>query len=287
MKQSIPWPIKFSMKLLLGAARVDYRLLKRARIVEHGRMEDAEFSTDIFTRHVLGPCKQFALAPSGLLLELGPGDSVATGIHARTAGFAAAELVDVGCFADLRPASLRRLFSSLGADCPPIPADGPPPQVIAQLATAGIRYRTAGLESLQAIAADSVAYSFSNTVLQHVYRDDLPALIAHLGRIHSSRSFASHSVNYSDHFSGGFWNHKFPDWVMESGLIKRAHLYTNRVTPLRYLELFESAAFEIRKVAVDFDRESRQCAEYVSAAAFREGVTGRSVYRTSFIVQKN
>jgi hypothetical protein len=287
MKQTIPWPIKFSIKLVLGAARVDYRLLKRAHIVEHGRMEDADFSTEIFTRHVLEPGREFAVAPGGLLLELGPGDSVATAIHARAAGFSAAEMVDVGSFADLRPAALRQLFSALGAECPQIADDATPAQVIEILAAAGIRYRTGGLDSLQAIATGSIRYSFSNTVLQHVYRADLPALIAHLGRVHSSHSFASHSVNYSDHFSGGFWHHKFPDWFMESGLVKRAHLYTNRVMPLRYLELFEGAGFTIRKVSVDFDHDARQHAEYASASAFGASVAGRNLYRTTFIVQKN
>ena len=287
MKQTIPWPIKFGMKVLFGAARVDYRFLKRAHLVEHGRMEDAAFSTEIFNRHVTEPCAEFTVARAGLLLELGPGDSVATGIHARKAGFSAADLVDVGRFADLRPAALQRLFASLGSECPALADDATPAQVVALLSAAGIRYRTEGLKSLEAIAPGSVGYSFSNTVLQHVFRDDLPALIAHLGRVHSRGSYGSHSVNYSDHFSGGFWHHKFPDWFMESGLVKRAHLYTNRVTPLRYLELFEGAGFTIRKVSVDFDHDARQHAEYVSASTFRASVAGRSLYRTTFIVQKN
>src|SRR5271156_1801622 len=99
MKRLLPWPVKFATKLVLGAAGVDYKRLKRAGVVEFGRMENARFASEIFHLHVLAPLQEWQVAPGGTLLELGPGDSVATGILGRAAGFSAVELIDAGSFA--------------------------------------------------------------------------------------------------------------------------------------------------------------------------------------------
>lgn len=288
LKQSIPWPIKFGIKLMLGAARVDYRLLKRAGIVEHGRMEHADFSTEIFDLHVKGPSRECNVPPAGTLLELGPGDSVATGVLGRAAGFAAVELVDAGCFADLRPEALTRLFTSLGAEPPRLEKQASPAEILAQLRNRGINYRIAGAQSLRDIAEGSIAHSFSNTVLQHVYRAELPDIVKQLGRVHARGSIGSHSVNFTDHFSGGFVNHKLPDWMMESSLVKRGNLYTNRVSSAQFLELFAAAGLNVRKLRVDFfDGEPDAHAEYDSAEQFRKAAGSRPILRTIFLVQKS
>src|SRR6185437_15020395 len=121
MKESIPWPVKFGTKLLLGAVRVDYRYLKRARIIEHGRMEETVFSRTVFNRHVITPLAARHRMPNGLLLELGPGDSVATGFLGRASGFAAVALVDTGVYADLRPSAVNRANNELQAGMPTLP----------------------------------------------------------------------------------------------------------------------------------------------------------------------
>jgi hypothetical protein len=286
IKQRIPWPIKFAVKLLLGAARVDYRRLKRAGVVEHGRMEDAGFASDIFEQHVGVPMRARGLAAGGRLLEIGPGDSVATGVLGRAFGFDAVTLIDAGRFADLAPGALRRLFAALGAAAPALADGAGESEALAALQVRGIDYLTDGVRSLAALPGGSVRYAFSNTVLQHVHRSDLPALVAELGRVHEPGGFASHSAVLTDHFSGGFMNHALPAWFMESALVKRAHLYTNRVPPLEYVRLFESAGFEIRSLTVDyFDPDGPSSCEYHTAAEFR-GAADRRVLRTVFLLQK-
>ena len=288
MKQLVPWPIKFAIKALIGITGIDYKVLKRAHIVEHGRMEDAGFSGEVFNRHVTNPGGGVRPMLGGTLLELGPGDSIATGILGRSAGFSEVILIDAGCFADIRPEAINRLFVSLGDRSHRIQHNADPQAVIAQLDTAGIRYLTAGLQSLQSIGAGHVRHSFSNSVLQHVYRDELAEFVRALGRVHASGSLSSHSINFTDHFSGGYVNHRLPGWVMESALIKRANLYTNRVSAQGFAELFASAGFNIRKIAVDFfDREPAPHCEYDSAEALKAGVGSRQVLRTIFLLQKN
>jgi hypothetical protein len=287
VKQSLPWQLKFALKLAFGASHVSYRVLKRAHLVEHGRMEDASFARRVFENHVLAPTREQHMRPAGTLLEIGPGDSVATGVLGRAAGFATVELVDVGPFADLHPAALGRLFTSLGAEPLALLPNAPPLVVIETLRQAGIDYRTEGLRSLRSITSGSVDHSFSNTVMQHVSRNEVPEMLRELGRVHAAGSMGSHSVNYSDHFSGGFVNHKLPAWFMESALVKRANLYTNRLQPLEYLELFRLAAFDLLRVMVDFDSDSRQRITCGSPTELRETLAAHGrPYRTHFLVRK-
>jgi hypothetical protein len=287
VKQSLPWPLKFALKLVFGASHVSYRVLKRAHLVEHGRMEDASFARRVFENHVLAPTRERNVRPAGTLLELGPGDSVATGVLGRAAGFATVELVDAGPFADLQPAAIARLFASLGAEPLALSPDAAPVVVLESLRKAGIDYRTEGLKSLRSIATGSVGHSFSNTVMQHVYRSEVPEMLRELGRVHAAGSLGSHSVNYSDHFSGGFVNHQLPAWFMESALVKRANLYTNRLHPLEYLELFRLAAFDPLRVTVDFDSDSRQRMTCGTLTELQQTLASHGrPYRTHFLVQK-
>ena len=135
---------------------------------------------------------------------------MATGVLGRAAGFSAVALIDAGRFADLRPGALAKLFAALGAEPLSLPPRATEEQVLAGLRDRGIFYRTAGVRSLQALESNSITFSFSNTVLQHVHRDELPALMQELGRVHAAGSVASHSVNFTDHFSGGYVNRRLP-----------------------------------------------------------------------------
>lgn len=287
MKESIPWPVKFGAKLLLGAARVDYRYLKRARIIEHGRMEEAGFSRAVFNRHVITPLAERHRVPNGLLLELGPGDSVTTGFLGRASGFAAVALVDTGVYADLRPCAVNQANNELQAGMPVLPEHSSAAEVLACLSRVEIRYMTNGLQSLRELPAGSVYHSFSNTVLQHVHRCDLGETIRMLGRAHAPGSLCSHLIKFTDHFSGGFLNHRFPEWLMESELIKRAHLYTNRVSVEEFLDLFSGAGFELDTVAVDFyDRRGDEHLECHAKSELHFAVADRRVLRATLLLQK-
>ena len=74
LKRLLPWPAKFTIKLAFGAAGVDYRLLKRLGLVEHGRMDHADFARQIFELHVAGPLRERHLSATGRLLEIGRGE---------------------------------------------------------------------------------------------------------------------------------------------------------------------------------------------------------------------
>jgi len=288
VKGRIPWPLKVLIKLGLGVARVDYPRLKRLGIVEFGRMEDPAFARAVFDLHVLGPMREFGLPAHGALLELGPGDSVATGALGRRAGFTEVQLLDAGAFADLRAASVKRLFASLGVDAPALPEEASRAPLLAALDELGIHYRADGVRAFESIIAGSVGYSFSNTVLQHVIRAELPGLFGQLARVHAPGSMGSHLVNFADHFSGGFLHQALPDWLMESNAIKRAHLYTNRFSPEQILRLFEECGFTLERLTVDyFDAIAPAQETFASAAEFLARSSQRRVLRAVYLIRKS
>lgn len=250
-------------------------------------MEDGNFAKEIFDLHVRSPLRDANTSPAGTLLELGPGDSIATGILGRAAGFPSVALVDIGWFADLRPEAVNALCASLDPGKLTLDALSPREEVQEQLRLKGINYMVAGLDSLASIMPQTVGHSFSNVVLQHVDRDQLVELIRLLGQLHVIGSLGSHAINFTDHFSGGFVNHKLPDWVMESTLVKRANLYTNRVLLDRYFELFQAAGFEIIRVAIDlFSDRSTHPRVYASAEQCLLAVGSRRVIRALVRVRK-
>lgn len=285
MKQRIPWPIKVGFKLAFGAFRVDYRILKKLGLVEHGRMEDVAFARSVFRRHVESTLASQQARPHGCLLEIGPGDSVATGFLGRAADFESVVLVDVGAFADLDPTNLNRLAHAVGG-CTMTDSATEAGDMKAALSAVGIFYLTEGVRSLAALAPESVHFSFSNTVLQHAARDEAPELIRLLGRAHARGTYSSHLVKFNDHFSGGFLNLKLSDRIMESRAVKRANLYTNRIDAGQFARLFESAGFRIVEVAVDFADEKLAPRQFQQTEQLIFATTANQALRASFTLHK-
>lgn len=287
MKQYIPWPLKVFIKLLLGVFGVDYKILKRVGIVEHGRMENSEFSMAVFNRHVAIPIRDHGVIVSGRLLELGPGDSVATGLIGLKTGYSEVVLVDAGSFADLRPEAINRLFASFQIPFSGISETAHADEVVQQLASHGISYLTQGLESVKSLEKNSIHHSFSNSVLQHVHADILPQFLEALGRVHVKESLSSHSIKYDDHFSGGFINNVLPNWIMESNIVKVSNLYTNRVSPVEFADMFEAAGFAIKNTIIDFaDVNVPAQAICKTNENLKNLVKNRLVLRTTFLLQK-
>lgn len=287
MKQYIPWPLKVGIKLALGVIGIDYKTLKRIGIVEYGRMENLEFSQAVFSRHVEMPTHDYHVKISGRLLELGPGDSITSGLLGLRARYSNIVLVDVGNFADLRPVVLNNLFETFQIPLPGITDSMNADEVLRQLTLHGISYLTKGLESVQALDSESINHSFSNSVLQHVHTDILPQLLEELGRVHVKGSLSSHSIRFDDHFSGGFINHVLPDRIMESQIIKAANLYTNRVPSTEFVRLFEAAGFILKKIRLDFfGHNAPAYVEYYSTHDIIGGISSRKVLRATLVIQK-
>jgi hypothetical protein len=107
----LPWWARIAAKIILSRLPIDYRLWQSLGLFRHGRMNDLRYSLDVFESHAARAALAGELAEK-TILELGPGDSIASAVIAFAHG-ARAVLVDVGAFADRDPNSYLPLIKEL------------------------------------------------------------------------------------------------------------------------------------------------------------------------------
>ena len=178
------------------------------------------------------------------MLELGPGDSVATALIAKAFG-ARAILVDAGPFARPDISAYRPLANVLReAGLAPPPLDTVT-TLDDLLVACDASYLTQGLVDLRVIADESVDLVFSQAVLEHVRKHEFAATQQALARILKPGGVCSHRVDLRDHLGGGLNNLRFSERIWESPFFASAGFYTNRIGFDGMLKVFEQAGFEV------------------------------------------
>lgn len=243
LKQHVPWWGKIGAKLILSRLPVDYRLWQRLGLFRHGQMDTVHYARGVFDLHVERAGLTGALAGK-VILELGPGDSLATAIIARAHG-ARAILVDAGPFARLDLDVYRALASSLASDGLRAPDIAGASTLQGVLEACDAEYLTRGLESLRQLPAESVDLIYSQAVLEHVRKQEFLDTQRELARILRPQGVCSHRVDLRDHIGGGLNNLRFSERVWESEFFARSGFYTNRIGFPAMLELFRQAGFEL------------------------------------------
>lgn len=241
--QHIPWQLKIAAKLVLSRLPLDYHLWKKVGLFDLGRMERPEYALGIFRRHFnaarfAGRTRDFTA------LELGPGDSLFSGLIARTFGASRTYLVDVGPFASTNLAYYRQMEShlrELGLQPPNLENCS----TVDELKTAcAVEYLTEGLASLRKIPSSSVDFVWSHAVLAHVRRDVMLPTLSELRRIQRPDGIASHHSGFGDILGGGMNDLRFSERVWESSFMANSGFYTNRIHYEELMQLFLEAGFE-------------------------------------------
>jgi SAM-dependent methyltransferase len=220
-----PWWMRIMAKLVLSRLPVAPSTWQRIGLFRHGSMDDESYAVSVFRSH-WKRCGRPDLR-GATVLELGPGDSIATAVIARASG-ANVILVDSGDFAVEAVTTYQHLADRLRAE------GLHPPDLSAAESRADIlescdaRYLTAGLESLRSIESGSVDLAFSQAVLEHIRREEFDSTMQELNRILKPSGHASHRVDLRDHLGGGLDNLRFGRRLWESSLFVRSGFYTNR-----------------------------------------------------------
>jgi SAM-dependent methyltransferase len=238
-----PWWARLAAKVAL--APVPYRVWQRVSLFRHGRMQDISYAKGAFDKH-----RTFVgeLPPSPVLLELGPGDSIGSALLGATIGASRTFLVDIQPFASSDVAlyrSMARELERAGHDVPDLTRVE---DVDGVLSACRATYLTDGVRSLAAIPDASVDFAWSNTVLQHVLRDEVPLLARELRRILKPAGVASHTIDFTDMLGGSLNHLRVPTRVWESGWIRRSNAYTNRLRRSELLGAFGEAGFEVEVI---------------------------------------
>jgi hypothetical protein len=241
--QSLPWQFKIVGKLVLARLPVPYSLWEKIGLFKQGGMDRPDYALRVFRRHF----DQAGLAQktgSFAALELGPGDSLCSGVIARTFGASHTYLVDAEPCASTDLTIYRQMESHLrrvGLHPPHLDRCRSVDDVAQACST---QYLTEGLASLRKIPSASVDFLWSHAVLPYVRRNDFLPSLYELRRIQRPDGIGSHCIPIKDVIGGKLNDLRFSERVWESSFMANSRFYTNRLRYLELLQLFRQAGFE-------------------------------------------
>jgi SAM-dependent methyltransferase len=240
---AIPWWAKIGAKIVLSRLPLRHGFWQKLGLFRHGDMDSRDYSLRVFQMHM--EFAGFAGDLSGkTLMELGPGDGVASAVLAAAHG-ARSILVDTGAYAGTDPARYVELANYLhGRGLARVPVEGC--KTIEELLQAcNAQYLTAGLASLRGVPDRSVDLIFSQAVLEHVRRGEFAETMQECRRVLKPGGAFTNHVDLKDHLGGALNNLRFEESVWEGALFSRSGFYTNRIRYSEMLEKFRKAGFAI------------------------------------------
>jgi hypothetical protein len=241
IKSRAPWHTKMILKLAISQLPFPYRWLSKTGIFRQGEMDDPAYAYTVFRQHT----SRVDLEPGFVLLELGPGDSLATAMIAAAHGASRTILVDQGEFAVANMdfyRGLERALRESGLEPPALGHASTPAEVL-HLCNAS--YLTRGLKSLRSLPSASVDFAFSNAVLEHVRAVELPQVHRELCRVVRDGGHCSHAIDLRDHLGDGLNHLRFGRKRWESRLFAESGFYTNRLTYADHVDELRRAGFSI------------------------------------------
>lgn len=250
VRHMIPWYAKITAKILLSRLPISYDLWRRTSLFRHGEMDVPQRALE--TVRSMIQAAGYGNRLDGLsVLELGPGDSLATALIAHALGARQAVLVDAGAFATREMEPYRALADLLAAEGTRIEAARFAPNTDALLKATGARYLTEGLASLKSLPPGLIDFAFSQAVLEHIRAAQfLPMMRAlRLAMAPSGRSF--HNIDLQDHLAYALNNLRFSDRVWESEFMTRSGFYTNRIGYTEMISNFREAGFSVEVLTVE------------------------------------
>ncbi len=239
----LPWWVKIGAKIALSRLPFGYGVWQQIGLFRHGSMDKASYVRGVFNRHIERAGLDGLLAGK-TILELGPGDSVATAMLAACYG-ARCILLDAGSFANKDVTIYRKLADELTK------AGLSPPEISGAttlqdvLVACGAIYLTDGLASFSLIETSSVDLIFSQAVLEHVRKNEFFGTMKECHRVLLPNGVASHRVDLKDHLSSSLNNLRFNEKIWESNFFVRSGFYTNRIRYSEMLNLFEDTNFSV------------------------------------------
>ena len=245
---AMKWALKIAAKLVMARLPVSYTFWKSIGVFRHGRMDFADYPIKIFKLHVERAYPQ-GLPPQSVILELGPGDSIASAMIGCAYGVKRVYLVDVGSFASTDVAFYRSLAADMakrGMNAPDLSGAVSFEDV---LHICKAEYLTHGISSLRQIPAGSIDFIWSHSVLEHVRKNELKTMLQELKRVLKPGSLSSHNIDFQDHLEGALNSLRFSERVWESSFFTKSGFYTNRIPAVTMHGMFKTAGFEIRQEA--------------------------------------
>jgi len=243
IKSRIPWHLKIISKIILSRIPVGYKFWQRMGLFRHGEMDKADYALKVFKTHVSQANIKDKLR-NKTLLELGPGDSIASAIIAKSYG-AKIILVDTGNYADANIDIYQPLIKKLLDKNLSPPSLENLKNLSDLLKLCDAKYLTSGLNSFRDIDNESIDFIYSHAVLEHIRKHEFLDLMHECERVLKPNGTASHQIDLRDHLGGGLNNLRFSENIWESNFFSNSGFYTNRIQFSKMVDLFESANFSV------------------------------------------
>lgn len=240
LKWLIPWWLKIVFKLFLWP--IPNRILFRTLgFYKHGFMVDPNYAIGVVESHKQRSGFEFTDA---VIIEIGPGDSISTGIIAWAMGANKVILVDNGNYVskDIRVYNklIRSLFDMGFKKVDELKECKSYDELLRKTRTI---YLTKGVQSLKSIKDESVDFCFSQAVLEHIALNEFEDLLSEMYRIQKPGGLCSHQIDLTDHLGGSLNSLRFSNEVWECNFFKRAGFYTNRLRYNKIIDSFSSVGY--------------------------------------------
>jgi SAM-dependent methyltransferase len=240
------WSCKLAAKIALSNLGLPYSFWRHLGFFRHGRMDTSSYALKIFRLHAQRAYPNGV--PEGLrMLELGPGDSVASALIAYSHKVNSTVLVDVAAFAKTDIQFYKNLCTELAAEGLSMPSLSECDTFEQVLKNSKAQYLTEGMISLKSIHSESVDFIWSHSVLEHIRKHDVQDVLCELKRILRPNGLMSHNIDFRDHLSGSLNNLRFSNKLWESNFFTRAGFYTNRIPAMHMHKMFREMGFNIKQ----------------------------------------
>ena len=240
ISNKIPWWFKILLKLLLSRLPFNYSLWSKLNLFKHGDMNSFQYAYKIFLKHV--DTETISLK-NKVILELGPGDSLATGLIASSYD-ASSILINPSNFESFSMKKYSPLLEFLGKEVKNIKDHTNCDSINDFCHINNITYLTDGTKSLETIKSNSVDIIFTNAVLEHVYYSDFENVIKQFQRVLKKDGYMSHQIDLKDHLGGSLNNLRFSKKIWETDLFKTSGFYTNRIRYKKMNKIFNKYGFK-------------------------------------------
>ena len=239
------WLIKIFAKIIISKLPISYKFWKLLGFFRHGKMDSCNYAIKIFNLHFNRAFPKEK--PSRMkILELGPGDSIASAIIAYAHGVSKTYLVDAGNFATKNLDFYKKLANELQAEGLPTPDFSKISSMEEILKLTNAVYLTNGLTSLKLIKSLSIDFVWSHSVLEHIRKHEFLNIQKEINRVLKKSGRASHNIDFQDHLEHGLNNLRFPENIWESQMFVNSGFYTNRIPAIAMLSIFNKAGFNIQ-----------------------------------------
>ena len=244
IRRKIPWWMKIIIKLIISRFGINYSFWQKIKLFRHGKMDESDYARSVFDAHITRAGITANDLRDKTILELGPGDSIATAFLASSYG-ARTILLDTD-FAAIRDIRIyQRLANDLNNKGIIVPDISTAKSLTEILNILNAKYLTEGLSSFSEIPADSVDLIFSQAVLEHIKKNEFLETICETYRILRPNGIASHVIDLKDHLGYALNNLRFQENIWDSDFMTRSGFYTNRIRYTEMIKLFKQAAFKV------------------------------------------